>query len=325
MSLSASCAISAGSAPPACGCENCSAGVAADLVARPLLRQRLALRHEIDRAGRLRLHDGVGAAQRLLHHDAGRQRPFPFHVGPHQRALVDRLLHEVHVGVARADQLVARGVGRLARHQQHRQAAAEQVVHRVGGVGGADVDVHQHGLAAAGHRRIAHRHMRRGVLVRAEHHVRHLLAALLPVRHRLDGRRVVGAEVAEQVLDAELVQALDEVVGGGVLGRVADLRGGGGVGRGLGHGCYRWFVVMAGMAFLGPYFALSGRGDSRLRLACKSSALPPPERGRGGVGGMTDRKADPHPVCFASRPPLSGEVSKSCYAGTVSAAGTRLT
>ena len=203
--------------------------VAADLVARPLLRQRLALRHEIDRAGRLRLHDGVGAAQRLLHHDAGRQRPFPFHVGPHQRALVDRLLHEMHVGVARADQLVAGGVGRLARHQQHRQAAAEQVVHRVRGVGGADVDMHQHGLAAAGHRRVAHRHMRRGVLVRAEHHVRHLLAALLPLRHRLDRRRVVGAEVAEQVLDAELVQPLDEVIGGGVLGRVADLGGGGGL------------------------------------------------------------------------------------------------
>ena len=179
MSLSASCAISRGIGAAGLRLRELVGRIAADLVARPLLGQRLALRHEIDRARGLGLHDGVGAAQRLLHHHAGRQRPFPFHVGPHQRALVDRLLHEMHVGVARADQLVARGVGRLARHQQHRQPRAEQVVHRVRGVGGADVDVHQHGLAAAGHRRVAHRHVRRGVLVRAEHDVRHLLAALL--------------------------------------------------------------------------------------------------------------------------------------------------
>ena len=208
------------------------ARVAADLVARPLLRQRLALRHEIDRAGRLGFHDGVGAAERLLHHDAGRQGPFPFHVRPHQRALVDRLLNEMHVSVARTDQLVAGRVGRLARHQQHRQTTAEHVVHRVRSVSRADIDVHQHGLAASGHRRVTHRHMRRCVLVRAEHHVRHLLAALVPVCQRLDRRRMVGAEVAEQVLDAEFVQALDEVIGGGVLGSIADLAGGGGLRHG---------------------------------------------------------------------------------------------
>jgi hypothetical protein len=142
-------------------------GVAADLVARPPFGQRLALRHQIDRPARMAFHDRVGAAQCLLHHDAGRQRPFPLHVGPHQRALVDRFLDEMNVGVAGADQLVARRIRRLARHQQHRQPRAEQVMHRVGGVGGSDVDMHQNGLAAAGDRGVAHRHVRGGILVRA--------------------------------------------------------------------------------------------------------------------------------------------------------------
>ena len=71
---------------------------------------------------------------------------------------------------------------------------------------------------------------------------------------------MVGAEVAEQVLDAELVQPLDEVVGGGVLGRVADLRGGGGLAR-LGT----WLLPMVcgygpGWRSSGPYCAAERAG-----------------------------------------------------------------
>ncbi len=123
---------------------------AVDLVDAPMLRQRLALHHQIDRPARRALHDRISPLQRLLDHHARRQRPLPLGVRPHQAALIERLLHEVHVGVAGADQFVMRGVRRLARHQQHRQAAAVEIMHGVGGIGGADIDMHQHALAAAG-------------------------------------------------------------------------------------------------------------------------------------------------------------------------------
>jgi hypothetical protein len=58
---------------------------------------------------------------------------------------------------------------------------------------------------------------------------------------------VVGAEVAEQVLDAEFVQAFDEVVGGRVLGGVADLV------RGLLHGTDR--LLLEEGRFRGQYCA----------------------------------------------------------------------
>ena len=109
----------------------------------------------------------------------------------------------MHIGVARADQLVVDGVGRLAGHQQHRQAAAIKIVHGVGGIGGADVDMDQHALAAPGDEGIARRHMGRGVLVRTAHHAGHGFAALLAMRHLVDDRRVIGAEIAEQIIDAD--------------------------------------------------------------------------------------------------------------------------
>ena len=84
------------------------------------------------------------------------------------------------------------------------------------------------------------------------------------VRHRLDRRRVVGAEVAEQVLDAELVQAFDEVIGGGVLGRVADLAGG------LLHGDMGSVAVGWDGRFSG-YCALSGRDSSSGRTYALSA------------------------------------------------------
>ena len=79
------------------------------------------------------------------------------------------------------------------------------IVHAVCGIGGADVDMHQHALAAPGDQRIAGGHVRGGVLVRTAHHVRHHLAALAAMRHLLDDRRVIGAEITEQIFDADLV------------------------------------------------------------------------------------------------------------------------
>ena len=118
--------------------------------------------------------------------------------------MIERLLHEMHMRVAGADKLIMRGVGRLAGHEQHRQPAAVEIVHGVGGIGGADIDMHQHALAAAGNERIAAGHVGGGVLVRAADDFRQRLAALPPVCHLFDDRRVIGAEIAEQILDADL-------------------------------------------------------------------------------------------------------------------------
>ena len=195
-------------------------GIAVNLVDVPMLGQRLALHHQIDRAARLALHDRMRAPQHLLDDDAGRKRPFPLGVGAHQAALIERLLHEMHVGVARADQFAVGGVRRFAGHQQHRQSAAIGIVHAVGGVGGADIDVHQNALTAPGHQRIACGHVCGGVLVRTAHHFRHHLAALAAMRHLLDDRRVIGAEITEQILDADLVQAFEKIIGRGEIGNV---------------------------------------------------------------------------------------------------------
>ena len=176
-----------------------------NLVDVPVLGQGLALHHQIDRAARLALHDRMRAPQRFLDDDAGGQRPLPLGVRAHQTALIERLLHEMHMRVARADQFAVGRVRRLAGHQQHRQAAAIHVVHAVCGIGGTDVDVHQHTLTAPGDQRVAGGHVRRGILVRTAHDFRHFLAALAAMRHLLDDRRVIGAEITKQIFDADLV------------------------------------------------------------------------------------------------------------------------
>ena len=111
----------------------------------------------------------------------------------------------MHVSVARTDQLVIDRIGRLTGHQQHRQTAAEQIVHAVCAIGGADIDMHQDALAAPGDQRVAGGHVRGGVLVRAAHHAGHRLAAFAAMRHLVDDRSMVGAEITEQVVDADLV------------------------------------------------------------------------------------------------------------------------
>ena len=207
------------------------------------------------------------APQRLFHHDAGRQRPFPFQIGPHQARLVERLLHEMHIGVARADQFVAGGVGRLARHQQHRQPGAENIVHGVGGIRRADVDMHQHALSAPGHEGKAARHVRRGVLVRAADDRRHLLAELFLVRHLLDDRGMVGAEIAEQIFDPDLVEAFEKVIRGREFRRVAGARGE------LLHVWTDWLELFDG--FLGAYCAPTGSGGFKARYLHCLTLTPP--------------------------------------------------
>ena len=198
--------------------------IAADLVHAPVLSQRLALHHQINRPARLALHDRMRPLQRLFDDNAGRKRPLPLQIGPHQARLIERLLHPMHVGIARADQFAVRGKRRLAGHQQDRQATAEQVVHRVRGIGGADVDVNDHALTAPGDQSVASRHVRSGVLVRTADDLRHRLAKLAMARHLLDDRRVIGAEITEQIIYADLGEAFEQVMGRGICGNIVFVR-----------------------------------------------------------------------------------------------------
>src|SRR6185369_6311151 len=80
--------------------------------------------------------------------------------------------------------------------------------------------MHHHALAAAGGEEVARRHVRRRDLVRADHGLGRLASIALEGGHRLDDRRVVGAEVAEDVVAADLAQAFEEIVGGRAAGLV---------------------------------------------------------------------------------------------------------
>jgi len=131
----------------------------------------------------------------------------------------------MHVGVAGANEFTVHGVGRPASHEQHRQPAPVHIVHGVGGIRGADIDVDEHPLTAAGHQRVARRHMAGGVLVRAAHDFGHCFAASASVCHFLDDRRVIGAEVTKQILDTDFFEAFEQIIGGGEIPNIAPARG----------------------------------------------------------------------------------------------------
>jgi hypothetical protein len=124
----------------------------------------------------------------------------------------------MHVVVARPGQFAAQRVRRLAGHQEHRQPRAEEVVQGIARVRGADVDVHQHRLAASGHRRVAARHVHGHVLVRTQHDLQVGASFTAPSGKLLDDRYVVRAEIREQILHARFDQAFQQVVSGGMSG-----------------------------------------------------------------------------------------------------------
>src|SRR6185437_488323 len=184
----------------------------------PFFRERLARQHHVDRARRIAMGKGAAAGERLLHHDAGRQGIFPFHIGAHDAGDVEGVLHEMHIGVARSRQLAMQRVRRAAGEQHHGQAVAEQILDRHAGVRGTGIDMYQHGLAPAGGKRIAAGHVHRDDLVRAQDHFGMLAAFLVPARDLLDDRDMVGAEIGENVVDPEIDKTLEEVVRSGVTG-----------------------------------------------------------------------------------------------------------
>ena len=75
------------------------------------------------------------------------------------------------------------GIRGFARHEQHRQTGAHQVVHAHGRVGRARVHMHHHALPLPRDSGITTRHVDGHVFMRAQHHLGHGLALGLQSRH----------------------------------------------------------------------------------------------------------------------------------------------
>ena len=106
------------------------------------------------------------------------------------------------------------GDGRAAGGEQQRHAIPAQVDDVVDGVGGADIDVHHHGLGPAGHQVGAMRHGDREVLVRHQYRSRHLGVRVAGPAEGFDDRRKVGARIGEEEIDAMLGERPQEDLAG---------------------------------------------------------------------------------------------------------------
>ena len=158
----------------------------------------------------------AGAGQCFLHDDAGGQRIFPFDVRSDDAGDIERILHEVHIGVARARQFAVQRMGRASGKQHHRQPVAKQVLDGHAGIGGAGVDMDENRLGSSRCQRIAAGHVHRDDLVRAKDHLRMLAALALPARHLLDQGDVIGTEIGKDVVDAEVDQTFEKIMRGAV-------------------------------------------------------------------------------------------------------------
>ncbi len=112
-------------------------------------------------------------------------------------------------------------VRRAAGEQHHRQAVTKQVLDRHAGIGGAGIDMDEHRLAPPGRMRIAAGHVHRDHLVRAQDHFGMLAALFVPARHLLDQRDMIGAEIGEDIVDAKIDQAFEEIMRGGMAGHAS--------------------------------------------------------------------------------------------------------
>ena len=132
------------------------------------------------------MHEGAGAGQRFLHDDTRGQRIFPFDVRPHDAGDIEGILHEMHIGIARAGQFAMQRVGRAPGEQHHRQPIPKQVLNCHAGIGRSGIDMHEHRLSLAGRQCVAAGHMNGDDFVRAEDDFRMLAAIAVPARNLLD-------------------------------------------------------------------------------------------------------------------------------------------
>ena len=93
-------------------------------------------------------------------------------------------------------------------------------MHAVCGIRGADIDMDQDTLAAPGDERVTAGHVGGSILMRATHDARHRIAAFLPVRHLIDDRGVIGSKITKQIIDADLFQTFEQIIGRGEIGNI---------------------------------------------------------------------------------------------------------
>ena len=151
--------------------------------------QRLTRQGQVNRTGRLAVHDRLSAAHDFLGDHPELSVYSHLTYGLTKLAMSYGLLHEVHVVVARTGQLAAQRVGRLSGHQEHRQPRTEQVVHCVARIRRADIHVHQHRLSAAGHGGVSPRHVHGDVFVRTDHDLQVRASLPPPPRESRRSRR----------------------------------------------------------------------------------------------------------------------------------------
>jgi hypothetical protein len=106
--------------------------------------------------------------------------------------------------------------GRASGEQHHRQPIPKQVLDRHAGVCRSGVDMHEHRLSLAGRQRIAAGHVNGDDLMRAEDHFGMLAAFAVPACDLLDQRDVVGAEIGEDIVDADVDETFEEIMRGTV-------------------------------------------------------------------------------------------------------------
>ncbi len=95
-------------------------------------------------------------------------------------------------------------VGRAPGEQHHRQPITKQVLYGHAGIGGSGIDMHEHRLSLAGRQCVAAGHVNGDDLMRAEDDFRMLAAFAVPARDLLDQRDMVGAEIGEDIFNAEV-------------------------------------------------------------------------------------------------------------------------
>ncbi len=167
----------------------------------------------------------MGAPQHLGAQTAVGQVELPLHIGPHQTAHVEGVLHEMHVVVTAAQALAAQVVWRLAGNQQQGPAGSTRVVQTHDGVGRACIHMDHHGLTLARHCRHASGHVHGHVFMRAQNQFGVGFLACIQVGQGLDEAHVIGAQVGKHVGHATGLQVAPNVQG-------TEFRGRGGCGHG---------------------------------------------------------------------------------------------
>ncbi len=181
-----------------------------------LFLQHFSRGHQIDRPFRVAVGDLQRAMHDLLHVPAGADLVVVFHVAADDAALIADVLEPVDELVAAAAKLSLLRKGRGAGKDEDRGAAFGGIVDSAAERLGAAFDVDEHGLRLAAHLREAVGAAQRHHLVRAGDQARNLPAGHLCLRDRLDQRRVIAAEIGEDVSDSGFRERFEKCRAGSV-------------------------------------------------------------------------------------------------------------